>query len=107
MTSSDHTITAPAELTLNCSADGKPRPTITWTRVSDSTVVYMPLTITGGRNEESYRCTADNGVGKPLTRLSTSIFCVGKSNNNSCYCIYRERGARCIDQTRGTAADRS
>ena len=69
ITSSDQTITAPAELTLNCSADGKPKPTITWTRVSDNTVVYMPLKITGGKNAESYRCTADNGVRKPLTKV--------------------------------------
>ena len=75
-TSSDQTITAPAELTLNCSADGNPKPTITWTRVSDSTVVYMPLSITGGKNAESYRCTAGNGVGKPLTKVvNITILC--------------------------------
>ena len=74
--SSDQTITAPAELTLNCSADGKPEPTITWTRVSDNTVVNMPLTITEEKNEESYRCTADNGVGKNLTKvLNITILC--------------------------------
>jgi len=67
--SSDQTITAPAELTLNCLADGKPTPAIFWTRVSDNTNVSMPLNITGGKNEESYRCTADNGVGNPLTKV--------------------------------------
>ena len=76
MTSSDQTITAPAELTLNCSADGKPKPTITWTRVSDNTVIYMPLTITGGKDEESYLCTADNGVGQNLTKvINITILC--------------------------------
>ena len=76
ITSSDQTMTAPAELTLNCSADGKPKPTITWTRVSDNTVVYMPLNIHGGKNEERYRCSADNGVGKPLTKVvSLTILC--------------------------------
>ena len=76
VTSSDQTITAPAELTLNCSADGKPKPTITWTRVSDNTNVSMPLNITGGKNEESYQCTADNVVGNPLTKVvKVTILC--------------------------------
>ncbi|XP_067033062.1 fibroblast growth factor receptor 1-like isoform X2 [Acropora muricata] len=69
VTSSDQTITAPAELTLNCSADGIPKPTITWTRVSDNTNVSKPLNVTRGKNEESYRCTAYNGVGNPLTKV--------------------------------------
>ena len=66
---SSHQITrAPAELTLNCSADGKPEPNITWTRVSDSTVVTMPLNITRVGDGGNYTCTADNGVGKALTK---------------------------------------
>jgi len=69
VTSSDQKIIAPTELTLNCSADGKPKPTITWTRLSDNTVVTMPLIITGGKNKESYRCTADNEVGNPLIKV--------------------------------------
>ena len=73
---SDGNITAPAELTLNCSADGIPTPTIFWTRVSDNTSVSMPLNITGGKNEERYRCTADNGVGNPLTKVvKITILC--------------------------------
>jgi len=67
VTSSNQTIKAPAELTLNCSADGKPKPTITWRRVFDNTVVTMPLNIIRGKTKESYRCTADNGVRNPLT----------------------------------------
>ena len=55
-------------MTLNCSADGKPTPTITWTRVSDNTVVTMPLNITGVKDIGNYRCTADNGIGKPLRK---------------------------------------
>ena len=74
--SRNQTITAPAELTLNCSADGKPKPTITWTRLSDNTNVSMPLSITGGKNEEKYSCTADNGVGNPLTNVvKITILC--------------------------------
>ena len=73
---SDQTITAPAELTLNCLADGKPTPTIFWTRVYDNTNVSMPLNITGGKNEESYRCTAYNGIGNPLTKVvKITILC--------------------------------
>ncbi|XP_074633148.1 hemicentin-1-like isoform X3 [Acropora palmata] len=68
ITSSDQKIKAPALLTLNCATDGKPKPRITWTRLSDNTVITMPLFIISGRNEESYRCTADNGVGKPLSK---------------------------------------
>ncbi|XP_067032058.1 fibroblast growth factor receptor 3-like isoform X2 [Acropora muricata] len=66
--SSDRNVTAPAKLTLNCSADGKPEPTITWTRVLDNTVVTMPLNIIGEKDIESYRCTAANGIGKPLSK---------------------------------------
>ncbi|XP_068685585.1 fibroblast growth factor receptor 3-like isoform X4 [Montipora foliosa] len=65
--SSDLNITAPANLTLNCSANGKPEPTITWTRLSDNTEVTMPLSITGRQDAGDYRCTADNGVGSSLT----------------------------------------
>ncbi|XP_067031991.1 fibroblast growth factor receptor 3-like isoform X2 [Acropora muricata] len=68
VTSSDQNVTAPAELTLNCSADGIPKPTITWVRLSDNTVITMPLNIIGEKDKGSYRCTADNGVGKPLTK---------------------------------------
>ena len=55
-------------LTLNCSADAKPDANTTWMRVSDSSVVTMPLNITGVEDGGSYRCTADNGFGKPLTK---------------------------------------
>ena len=74
--SSDLDITAPADLTLNCSANGKPEPTITWTRLSDNTIVTMPLKITGRKDAGDYRCTADNGVGNPLTEdVSIIVLC--------------------------------
>jgi len=50
---------------LNCSADGCPAPNITWTRLSDNTVVNFPLTISGKQDEGAYRCTAENGIGSP------------------------------------------
>ena len=85
ITSSDQNVTAPAELTLNCSADGKPKPTITWRRLCDNTVVSMPLNITGGNEKGSYRCTADNGVGNPLTKVvKITIQCECKKYSH-CY----------------------
>ncbi|XP_068685596.1 neural cell adhesion molecule 1-like isoform X2 [Montipora foliosa] len=96
--SSDLNITAPANLTLNCSANGKPKPTITWTRLPDNTAVTMPLSITGRQDEGDYRCTAANGVGDPLTEDVSIIvlfrpkislpnqFYVGREQNVSLTC---------------------
>ncbi|XP_044180352.1 uncharacterized protein LOC114972267 isoform X2 [Acropora millepora] len=96
--SSDLSVTTPAELTLNCSADGIPKPTITWTRVSDGIVVTMPLNITGGMDGGGYRCTVDNGVGKllrkdvfvdvqvpPMVKLPSKVF-VGREQSASLIC---------------------
>ncbi|XP_068685573.1 fibroblast growth factor receptor 3-like [Montipora foliosa] len=68
VTSSNQTVSLFNELTLNCSADGRPTPTITWTRLSDNTVVNMTLNISSRQYGGCYRCTADNGVGKALTK---------------------------------------
>ena len=58
---------------LTCEADGNPRPTTTWTRVSDSGNVSIPLIITGKQDEGDYRCTASNGVGSGDSR-TVNIF---------------------------------
>ena len=50
-------------LTLNCTADGNPEPNITWTRLANGETVNMPLTVTGKKYEEGYRCTASNDIG--------------------------------------------
>ncbi|XP_068739584.1 limbic system-associated membrane protein-like [Montipora capricornis] len=68
VTSSNQTVSLSDELTLSCSADGRPKPTITWTRLSDNTVVNMTLNISSKQYGGCYRCTADNGVGKALTK---------------------------------------
>jgi len=52
-------------VTLICTADGNPTPSITWTRVSDNIPLAFPFTITGKEDEGGYRCTAENGVGNP------------------------------------------
>ncbi|XP_015777409.1 PREDICTED: roundabout homolog 1-like [Acropora digitifera] len=76
-TSSNQNITKPTNLTLNCSAVGKPKPTITWT--FDKKIVTMPLYIIPGKNgkrkKEIYQCAADNGVGNSLAKnVTINIF---------------------------------
>ena len=60
-------------LSLKCTAYGDPTPDITWTRLSDNSVVAFPLTISGKQDEGVYKCTADNGVGNAATR-SVNVF---------------------------------
>jgi len=61
-----------------CRADGNPAPNITWTRLSDNSVVPLPLTITGKQDEGSYRCTADNGDDNPASK---DVFITVQSNS--------------------------
>lgn len=67
--SGNQTANETEEVTLNCSAIGMPTPSITWTRVSDNSSVSFPLTITGKQDEGGYRCTADNGIGRPASQV--------------------------------------
>jgi len=66
--SGNQTVNETDVVTLNCSAEGMPTPSITWTRVSDNSYVSFPLTITGKQDEGGYRCTADNGIGNPASQ---------------------------------------
>ena len=54
-------------VSLKCAADGYPAPNITWTRLSDNSVVTFPLTISK-QDGGGYRCTAHNGFGRPASR---------------------------------------
>ncbi|XP_044180515.1 immunoglobulin superfamily member 10-like [Acropora millepora] len=65
------TVIEGGNVTLNCSVEGKPTPSITWTRLSDSRIVTMPLINISRRDVRNYRCTAENGVGAPATRNIT------------------------------------
>ena len=59
------TVIEGGNVTLQCLADGKPTPNITWTRLSDNRIVNMPLTDITRQDAGKYRCTADNGIGSP------------------------------------------
>ncbi|XP_067021800.1 fibroblast growth factor receptor-like isoform X3 [Acropora muricata] len=58
-------------LTLKCLVEGEPKPRITWTRLSDNSIVIMPLNNFSRHDVRDYKCTADNGVGTPATRNIT------------------------------------
>jgi len=61
---------------LNCTADGKPTPNITWTSPNGSKISFEPtftLNITSKLDEGDYSCTADNGVGTPVTSTANII----------------------------------
>ena len=66
-THGNQTVNQHDSIKLNCTADGNPVPNITWTRLSDSSFVAIPLRVTAKQDEGVYRCTADNGVGNAAT----------------------------------------
>ena len=70
--STPHILSRPEMLTLNCTADGNPEPNITWTRLSNGETVNMPLTVTGKKYEEVYRCTASNEIGTVFNDTSVT-----------------------------------
>ncbi|CAH3161318.1 unnamed protein product, partial [Pocillopora meandrina] len=56
-------------VSLFCITEGNPAPKITWTKVADNSQVNFPLTIRDSQDEGMYRCTAENGVGSPVTKF--------------------------------------
>ena len=73
--SSTQTVNNGDTLNLNCTVDGNPSPTITWTRLSDDSSVNFPLVVTGRQNEGTYRCTAHNGIGIVYRDTSVVVPC--------------------------------
>jgi len=65
-------------VSLNCSADGFPAPSITWTNVTGNNDVDVPLLISGVHDEGYYRCTADNGISNPA---SSDVFITVQSKS--------------------------
>ena len=71
----------PATITLSCSADGDPTPTVNWTRVfdgSDSDVLFTgnSYVINNNRNNAgTYRCKADNGIGAINQTIHVIVNC--------------------------------
>ena len=66
---SGNIVTEGGNTTLKCLAEGEPRPTTTWTRVSDGSIISGTLVnVIRQHANVSYRCTAENGVGRPATR---------------------------------------
>ena len=77
-------------VTLDCQADGNPRPAIRWIFNNSS---YVPglFSITGKHNEGCYRCIAENSVGRDeSTRdVCLTVFC--KSNSNLAAIVSKDR----------------
>ena len=100
-------------LALKCTAYGDPTPKITWTRVSDNSVVTFPLTISGKQDEGVYKCTADNGVGDAANR-NVNVFIQSESATEvyATSAMYRSNrsqinpNARCVARGGGRRFDR-
>ena len=65
--SPNQTVNEGDNVKLNCTADGNPSPIISWTKLSDNSVVTMPLTGIRRQDEGGYRCTANNGIGESVS----------------------------------------
>ena len=52
-----------------CSAKGKPQPRTTLIELSNNSVVSGNFTSISREDAGGYRCTADNGVGSPVSKV--------------------------------------
>ncbi|XP_067033553.1 uncharacterized protein [Acropora muricata] len=101
--SASQTLITTKMLTLNCTADGNPAPTITWTRLSNGETVNMPLTFVGKKYVEFYRCTASNEIGNvfkdtSVTRGYCEEACQGERTCRFGFCL-------CADGKTGDTCD--
>ncbi|XP_067030249.1 uncharacterized protein [Acropora muricata] len=67
----EKTVIEGEDLAMKCLTEGEPKPSETWTRLSDNSIVTMPLRNFSRNDAMDYKCTADNGVGAPATRNVT------------------------------------
>ena len=74
--SADQTVNEGNDLTLNCTASGNPAPNTTWIKLTDNSIVTMPLTNIRRTDEGGYRCSAYNGVGNLATKdVFITVYC--------------------------------
>ena len=70
-------------LNFTCTASGKPKPRIAWTKVGSSEVISHALQVTVNvsrpgteDNMIQYQCTASNGVGTPaIATVNVTVQC--------------------------------
>lgn len=67
---------------LRCVTDGRPQPTVTWTKIGESSSTEysdtQTLIITNANRTEAgtYKCTATNGIGDSASAaMHVNIFC--------------------------------
>ncbi|XP_068686469.1 hemicentin-2-like isoform X2 [Montipora foliosa] len=67
--SENQTVTEGEDLSLLCSAKGKPQPRTTLIELSSNSVVSGNFTSISREDAGGYNCTADNGVGSPVSKV--------------------------------------
>lgn len=78
--SNNITLNETNDVTLSCTASGKPPPNVTWTKADDvgnvlSKSSSLELKNITRKQEGLYRCTADNGLGKAESSVRIIVQC--------------------------------